>query len=175
MVIPNVANIGYDHWPDKTLPSFHQNDTSHFSLQTHSSSLHFVAETVTRCRKREREREWATTMATTRVITAAASNTTSSLIFKRPPSSSSFHILKRSSNSLSLSFKKPTLSKRLFTCRAIYRPQDVLSKEQGQPETLDYRVFFVDTSGKKVFFFSLSLLIILIMQCNAITCSILDV
>lgn len=89
-------------------------------------------------------------MATTRVITAAASNTTSSLIFKRPPSSSSFHILKRSSNSLSLSFKKPTLSKRLFTCRAIYRPQDVLSKEQGQPETLDYRVFFVDTSGKKV-------------------------
>ncbi|KNA15264.1 hypothetical protein SOVF_099780 [Spinacia oleracea] len=84
-------------------------------------------------------------MAATRVITAAT-NTTSSLIFKRPISS---QFSKKSSNFISLSFN-PTLSKRLFTCRAIYRPQDVVSKDQGQPETLDYRVFFVDNSGKKV-------------------------
>lgn len=38
---------------------------------------------------------------------------------------------------------------RLFTCRALYRPEAQI-KEEGQPETLDYRVFFVDQSGKKV-------------------------
>ncbi|KAL2894485.1 Soluble inorganic pyrophosphatase 6 chloroplastic [Bienertia sinuspersici] len=85
-------------------------------------------------------------MATTRVM-AAATNTTSSLIFKRPPSP--FHIAKKPSLSLSFTFN-PTLSKRLFTCRSIYRPENVLSKEEGQPETLDYRVFFLDNSGKKV-------------------------
>ncbi|KAF8404778.1 hypothetical protein HHK36_009667 [Tetracentron sinense] len=40
-------------------------------------------------------------------------------------------------------------SKRLFTCRALYKPE-VQIKEEGQPETLDYRAFFVDNSGKKI-------------------------
>ncbi|KAH1040509.1 hypothetical protein J1N35_042252 [Gossypium stocksii] len=40
-------------------------------------------------------------------------------------------------------------SKRLFSCNAIYNPQ-VQIKQEGQPETLDYRVFFEDTSGKKI-------------------------
>nr|DAD22437.1 TPA_asm: hypothetical protein HUJ06_023900 [Nelumbo nucifera] len=39
--------------------------------------------------------------------------------------------------------------KRLFTCRALYKPE-VQIKEEGHPETLDYRVFLVDSSGKKV-------------------------
>ena len=81
-------------------------------------------------------------MATTRVM-AAATSTSCTLILKRPPS---FHSVKRS-----LSFT-PTLSRKLFTCRAIHRPEDVVSKEHGQPETLDYRVFFEDNSGKKVYF-----------------------
>lgn len=84
-------------------------------------------------------------MATTRVITAAT-NTTSSLVLQRPLSS---QFAKKSSHFLSLSFN-PTLSKRLFTCRAIYRPENLVPKEQGLPQTLDYRVFFVDNSGKKV-------------------------
>ncbi|XP_077217592.1 soluble inorganic pyrophosphatase 6, chloroplastic-like isoform X2 [Tasmannia lanceolata] len=42
-----------------------------------------------------------------------------------------------------------TKPRRLFTCRALYNPQ-VRIKEEGQPETLDYRVFFIDNSGKKV-------------------------
>ncbi|XP_010527173.1 PREDICTED: soluble inorganic pyrophosphatase 6, chloroplastic-like [Tarenaya hassleriana] len=40
-------------------------------------------------------------------------------------------------------------SKRPFSCTAIYNPL-VQIKEDGQPETLDYRVFFLDGSGKKV-------------------------
>lgn len=36
-------------------------------------------------------------------------------------------------------------------CRALYQP-DIQVKEEGQPETLDYRVFFLDGSGKKVRF-----------------------
>ncbi|KAH9617229.1 hypothetical protein KSS87_020541 [Heliosperma pusillum] len=87
-----------------------------------------------------------------RVITAAAAatttNTTTSFIFKRPPSflsSSSSSASKR----LSLTFF-PTLSKKHFTCRSIYRPDQLISQSQGLPETLDYRVFFVDQSGKKV-------------------------
>ena len=39
--------------------------------------------------------------------------------------------------------------RRLFACRALYKP-GVQIKEEGQPETLDYRVFLVDQSGKKV-------------------------
>lgn len=86
------------------------------------------------------------TMAATRVMgMAAASNTTTSLIFKRP---SPFLIAKKS-HSLSLTFNL-TLSKRLFTCRAIYRPEELRPKQEGQPETLDYRVFLVDNSGKKI-------------------------
>lgn len=41
------------------------------------------------------------------------------------------------------------VSKRLFSCSAIHNPQ-LHVKEQGQPETLDYRVFFHDSSDKKV-------------------------
>ncbi|RXH90442.1 hypothetical protein DVH24_035206 [Malus domestica] len=40
-------------------------------------------------------------------------------------------------------------SRRPFNCTAIYNPQ-VQIKEEGQPETLDYRLFFVDRSGQKV-------------------------
>ncbi|CAA6657619.1 unnamed protein product [Spirodela intermedia] len=34
-------------------------------------------------------------------------------------------------------------------CRALYQP-DIQIKEEGQPETLDYRAFFLDGSGKKI-------------------------
>ncbi|CAN6572906.1 unnamed protein product [Malus baccata var. baccata] len=40
-------------------------------------------------------------------------------------------------------------SRRPFNCTAIYNPQ-VQIKEEGQPETLDYRLFFVDRSSQKV-------------------------
>ncbi|KAJ9705453.1 hypothetical protein PVL29_003475 [Vitis rotundifolia] len=50
----------------------------------------------------------------------------------------------RCNNGVSLS-----VSKRLFTCKALHNPQ-LHVKEQGQPETLDYRVFFHDSSGKTV-------------------------
>ncbi|XP_062157841.1 soluble inorganic pyrophosphatase 6, chloroplastic-like isoform X2 [Alnus glutinosa] len=40
--------------------------------------------------------------------------------------------------------------RRRFTCRAVYNPEEVLIKEEGQPETLDYRVFLVNHSGKKL-------------------------
>jgi hypothetical protein len=43
--------------------------------------------------------------------------------------------------------------RRRLTCRAVYNPEEVLIKEEGQPETLDYRVFLVNHSGKKVCFF----------------------
>ncbi|XP_059653128.1 soluble inorganic pyrophosphatase 6, chloroplastic-like [Cornus florida] len=85
-------------------------------------------------------------MAATRVIsTIAASNSraaTTSLLLKGPF---------RSSHSLSLCFNNRLVpKKRSFTCTALYKPFDVQTKEEGQPETLDYRVFFVDDSGKKV-------------------------
>lgn len=88
-------------------------------------------------------------MAATRAVAVAvASNTTTAsatcMLFKKP-------FLSKQST---LCFKnlKPAsslVSKRLFTCRAIYNPE-VQIKEEGQPETLDYRVFFVGNSGKKV-------------------------
>ncbi|KAI3827920.1 hypothetical protein L1987_02009 [Smallanthus sonchifolius] len=55
-------------------------------------------------------------------------------------------------HSISLCFNNTTKlvsKKRGFACSALYRP-DVQIKEEGQPETLDYRVFFLDNSGKKV-------------------------
>uniref|UniRef100_A0A5B6ZBV6 inorganic diphosphatase n=1 Tax=Davidia involucrata TaxID=16924 RepID=A0A5B6ZBV6_DAVIN len=82
-------------------------------------------------------------MAATRVIaTVASTNTiTTSLLFKGPF---------RRSHSLSLCFNNRLVSKkRLFTCSALYKP-DVQIKEEGQPDTLDYRLFFIDNSGKKV-------------------------
>lgn len=88
-------------------------------------------------------------MAATRVIAAAATTnatTTTSLVLKRPPLQQQ---LNRASNFLTLKFNR-TLSKRLFTCRSIYRPEEIQLREEGKPETLDYRVFFLDNSGKKV-------------------------
>ncbi|KAK8961757.1 hypothetical protein KSP40_PGU020931 [Platanthera guangdongensis] len=38
---------------------------------------------------------------------------------------------------------------RPFACTALYKP-DFSVKEEGTKETLDYRVFFIDSSGKKV-------------------------
>ncbi|KAI4299208.1 hypothetical protein L6164_032688 [Bauhinia variegata] len=85
-------------------------------------------------------------MAATRAMTIA-SNSTSCLLAKNPV------LLKHRPFIQSLSLKNlkvaSSSSKRSYTCRAIYNPE-VLVKEEGQPETLDYRVFFVDKYGKKV-------------------------
>ncbi|KAH1122813.1 hypothetical protein J1N35_005973 [Gossypium stocksii] len=70
---------------------------------------------------------------------AAAS---SCMLLKTPFSS------KRGSKALSFNNGR-RLSKRLFSCNAIYNPQ-VRIKREGQPETLNYRVFFEDASGKKI-------------------------
>lgn len=54
--------------------------------------------------------------------------------------------------SLNLTFRNGRLltqKRRLFTCNAIQNPQ-LQIKEEGQPESFDYRVFFLDNSGKKV-------------------------
>lgn len=87
-------------------------------------------------------------MAATRAI-AIASNSTCSLITKTP------FLQKQKPFVDSLCLKNLKVgyssSKRSYTCRAIYNPE-VLVKEEGQPETLDYRVFYVDKSGKKVVF-----------------------
>lgn len=47
----------------------------------------------------------------------------------------------------------PAGSRRRLCCKALYRPELVTVREDGPPETLDYRVFFVDDAGKKVCFF----------------------
>jgi len=78
-------------------------------------------------------------MAATRAITIA-SNSTCTLLRKKPFVGGT---------ALSLNNLKFGRTRRSYTCRAIYNPQ-VVVKEEGQPETLDYRVFFVDQSGKKV-------------------------
>ncbi|CAL0300841.1 unnamed protein product [Lupinus luteus] len=89
-------------------------------------------------------------MAATRAIAIATNSTCSSFLtnhihkpFLLPRTTFSINNLRLSSSSSS---KTKTRS---FTCRAIYNPQ-LLVKEDGQPETLDYRVFFHDQSGKKV-------------------------
>lgn len=95
-----------------------------------------------------------TIMAATRVITAAAAatQTTSCFLAKRAfvlpakKSSGGFGALCFSRRALVLKSKRP------FSCSAIYNPQ-VKVNEEGQPETLDYRVFFLDGSGKKVLSF----------------------
>ncbi|KAJ1396572.1 Inorganic pyrophosphatase [Sesbania bispinosa] len=80
-------------------------------------------------------------MATTRAIAIAiASNSTCTLLTKKPF---------LGSHSLCLKNLKVSRTSRSFTCKAIYNPQ-VSVKEEGQPQTLDYRAFFVDQSGKKV-------------------------
>ncbi|CAA2965169.1 soluble inorganic pyrophosphatase 6, chloroplastic [Olea europaea var. sylvestris] len=79
--------------------------------------------------------------AATRVIASSRSTITTTLFSKTP-------FFGKTQN-LSLRFRSNVQKRRLFTSRAIYNPQ-VQIKEEGQPETLDYRVFFVDSSGKKV-------------------------
>nr|ATJ00692.1 soluble inorganic pyrophosphatase 8 [Hevea brasiliensis] len=89
-------------------------------------------------------------MAAARVMAATATtNATSCLLLKRTfslnqkPHFSGFCFNGKRQVSLSSSKRS------LFTCTALHKP-DVLIKEEGQPETLDYRVFFLDNSGKKV-------------------------
>ncbi|CAL5434222.1 unnamed protein product [Camellia sinensis] len=90
-------------------------------------------------------------MAATRVIATVASTntitttTTTALLFRGPL---------RRSNGLSLCFNTNNNSRlvpkrRSFTCTALYKPE-IHIKEEGQPQTLDFRVFFLDNSGKKV-------------------------
>ncbi|KAM6550138.1 hypothetical protein CsatB_021814 [Cannabis sativa] len=80
------------------------------------------------------------------MATAIAASTTSCFLSKASP-----FLPKNASYRTSLYFTRRLAStpKRSFTCRAIHKPQ-ILTKEEGQPETLDYRVFFVDDSGKKI-------------------------
>ncbi|MFS7920688.1 putative inorganic diphosphatase [Helianthus anomalus] len=84
----------------------------------------------------------ARVMASTTLIGAS-----SSALFKAAVASPFFKpqsVTFRFNNSPKLALKK-----RGFACSALYKP-DVQIKEEGLPETLDYRVFFVDDSGKKV-------------------------
>ncbi|KAJ8764778.1 hypothetical protein K2173_009179 [Erythroxylum novogranatense] len=89
-------------------------------------------------------------MASARVMAAATNATASYLLFKRSTGLNSRPQL----NSLcfGLNRKRQVLlsSKRLFSCKAIYIPGDLQIKEEGQPETVDYRVFFLDHSGKRI-------------------------
>ncbi|XP_059313845.1 soluble inorganic pyrophosphatase 6, chloroplastic-like [Lycium ferocissimum] len=79
--------------------------------------------------------------AAARVMVSTSNTLTASLLSKGPL---------RKPSSFSLCFKNgPVQKRRIFTCKAIYNPQ-IQTKEEGQPETLDYRVFFSDNSGKKI-------------------------
>lgn len=84
-------------------------------------------------------RQRVSSMAATRAVTIA-SNSTCSLLAKKTFVGGT---------ALSLNNLKFCRTRRSYTCRAIYNPL-VVVKEEGQPETFDYRVFFVDKSGKKV-------------------------
>ncbi|GLT96948.1 hypothetical protein SLE2022_145380 [Rubroshorea leprosula] len=82
-------------------------------------------------------------MATASRAIALASNTmTASCFLPKTP-----FVLKQ--GALSCSGGRRLAKRLLFTCNAIYKPQ-VQIKEEGQPETLDYRVFFLNDSGKKI-------------------------
>ncbi|CAH1445034.1 unnamed protein product [Lactuca virosa] len=86
-------------------------------------------------------------MAATRLMVSTTNiGTSSSLLFKA--AASPFFKPRH----FSLCFNNTTKlvsKKRSFTCSALYRP-DFQIKEEGTSETLDYRVFFVDNSGKKI-------------------------
>ncbi|KAH8519846.1 hypothetical protein H0E87_001331 [Populus deltoides] len=86
-------------------------------------------------------------MATARMMSAASNTSASCLPHKRPFFSLSQKV--PSFNSLCFNNTTKRVSKRLFSCKSIYNP-DVRIKEEGHPETLDYRVYFLDSSGKKV-------------------------
>jgi hypothetical protein len=102
----------------------------------------------------------AVAAAAARVVVAAAGNygrlTTSYFFLHRPFSATSTSI----SRALRLNPSLNGWPRRRFTCRAVYNPEEVLIKEEDQPKTLDYRVFLVNHSGKKVCFFFFSVLII---------------
>ncbi|XP_022972501.1 soluble inorganic pyrophosphatase 6, chloroplastic-like [Cucurbita maxima] len=90
-------------------------------------------------------------MAAARVLANATTTTTTAAAASCFLSKTSFlpkHTLPFNSNFISLSRTFPS-SRKSFSCKALYIPE-VKTKEQGQPETLDYRVFFTDQSGKKV-------------------------
>jgi len=97
----------------------------------------------------------STIMAATRVLTAATAvtQTTSCFLAKQAftlpakKSCGGFGGLCFSRRALVLKSKRP------FSCSAIYNPQ-VKVQEEGPAESLDYRVFFLDGSGKKVPFVS---------------------
>lgn len=82
-------------------------------------------------------------MATVRVNYCILSRTTP-LLPKQGPC--------RTISSIFFNKKRAVLPKRSYICRAIYNPQ-VQVKEEGKSETLDYRVFFLDNSGKKVIYY----------------------
>ncbi|KAF8115732.1 hypothetical protein N665_0025s0189 [Sinapis alba] len=84
-------------------------------------------------------------MAATRVITAPTSCFLSKRAFLLPAKTSCVGGLSFNRRSALVLKSK----KRPFSCNAIYNPQ-VKVQEEGQSETLDYRVFFLDSSGKKV-------------------------
>ncbi|KAH7517702.1 hypothetical protein FEM48_Zijuj09G0092400 [Ziziphus jujuba var. spinosa] len=85
-------------------------------------------------------------MATARVMAIANTTATTSCLLSK-----SIHFLPKQGpfNPRACFTRRVPSLKKSFTCTAIYNPQ-VQVKEQGQPETLDYRVFFVDNSGKKI-------------------------
>lgn len=105
----------------------------------------------------------AAEMATARMMSAASNTSASCLPHKRP----FFSLSQKVPNFNSLCFNNTTrrVSKRLFSCKSIYNP-DVRIKEEGHPETLDYRVYFLDSSGKKVVTFTLYLLKSFSFLCN---------
>ncbi|KAG9133397.1 hypothetical protein Leryth_024112 [Lithospermum erythrorhizon] len=81
-------------------------------------------------------------MGATRVIASASTTITTSLFHKSP-----FH----RPNGFSICFSKQlTHKRRILTCNAIYNPQKIQTIERGHPQTLDYRVFFLNDSGKKI-------------------------
>lgn len=82
-------------------------------------------------------------MATGRVLSVANTTTTSCLLSRATP------FLLKHGVSFARRLPSSATTGRSFACRAIYNPQ-VQVKEEGQPETLDYRVFFLDGSGQKV-------------------------
>uniref|UniRef100_A0A6N2LV61 inorganic diphosphatase n=1 Tax=Salix viminalis TaxID=40686 RepID=A0A6N2LV61_SALVM len=86
-------------------------------------------------------------MATARVMSAATNTSVSCLLLKKP----FFSLNKKNPTCNNLCFNNTTkrVSKRLFSCKSIYNPGFQI-KEEGQPETLDYRVYFLDSSDKKV-------------------------
>ncbi|WMV50958.1 hypothetical protein MTR67_044343 [Solanum verrucosum] len=82
-------------------------------------------------------------MAAATVRVSANNTITASLISKSPLQKPSiFNLCFRNGGAAAQ-------RRRLFSCSAIYNPQ-IQIKQHGQPETLDYRVFFAEDSGKKV-------------------------